>query len=365
MIFSFLINPFKSLLNDKSIPFDVLFFSFLLILLPIVLTSGPALPDIFLSLIALFFLIKSVLKKEWSYYKNPIFYGFLVFSFYGIFRSIFSEMPLESLTVGGSIFYFRYIFFSLGVWYLLDKNHHLSKCILNILVICILFVCFDALYQYFNDFNIFGNKKHSNNRLTGVFRDEPIVGRYVSYLSLFAFVLIYQNFSNQKNIMIITTIFLCICEVVIFLSGERAPFFNLMLFTILIVIFISNYRIYKLIGTFFSIFLIMSIIFINPNAKIRMIDLTINQVSKTQIAFLPYSDHHEEHYVSALKMFNDSPFFGVGTNLFRFQCNKPKYIYKNRSCNTHPHNFYLQLLAELGLVGLSLFNYLFFIYIIL
>jgi O-antigen ligase len=66
--------------------------------------------------------------------------------------------------------------------------------------------------------------------------------------------------------------------------------------------------------------------------------------------------------VSALKMFQDKPFFGIGTNLFRFQCNKPEYKYKTRSCNAHPHNFYIQIMAELGLVGLS-FLILFFLFL--
>ena len=271
-------------------------------------------------------------------------------------------MPFESLTTGGSIFYFRYIFFSLGVWYLLDKNQHLSKCLLNILAICILFVSFDGIYQYFFNFNIFGNVKHSANRLTGLFGDEPILGRYVAYLCLFTFALMYQYYSHKKKYLIISTIFLSICEIVVFLSGERAPLFYLMLFTILIVIFIPELRAYKIFGILFSITVIIFITLFNPNAKSRIVDLTINQVNQTKLPFLPYSDHHEEHYISALKMFYDKPFFGIGTNLFRFQCHKPKYKYHDRSCNSHPHNFYLQSLSELGIFGL-IFTLTFFLFL--
>ena len=106
-------------------------------------------------------------------------------------------MPFESLTNGGSFFYFRYVFFAIGVWYLLDVNRYISKCLLNISIICILVICIDALYQYFFDFNLFGNPKFSNNRLTSLFGDEPIVGRYISYLSIFVLTLIYQNYSNR------------------------------------------------------------------------------------------------------------------------------------------------------------------------
>tara|TARA_B100001059_G_scaffold117607_1_gene117858 strand:+ start:295 stop:1599 length:1305 start_codon:yes stop_codon:yes gene_type:complete len=359
----FLINPFKFLFTDKSISFDIIFFSTLLFLIPIALITGPAIPDIFLSLIALYFLIKSIWKKKWHYYQNPIFYGFIIFCLYGIIRSIFSEMPIESLMTGGSIFYFRYIFFALGVWYLLDTNRYLSKCLLNISIICIVFVCIDALYQYFFEFNIFGNKKHSDTRLTGLFGDEPIVGRYIAYLSTFIFILLYQTFFKQQKIIKLSVVFLILCEVTVFLSGERAPLFSFILFSFLIIIFVSNFRIYKIISVFISIIIILCITLFNPNAKMRIVDLSLSQVSQTQLPFLPYSDHHEEHYISALKMFQDNQFFGIGTNLFRFQCNKLEYKHKTRSCNTHPHNFYFQTLAELGIFGFG-FLVIFFLYLV-
>ena len=207
---SFVMSPFKSLLFDRFYSLDVLFFSILLILTPIALITGPALTDIFISMIALYFLIVSIYKKKWSYYKNPIFFGFILFCLYGFIRSIFSDLPIESLTTGGSIFYFRYIFFAIGVWYLLDMNPHLSKCLLNISILCILVVSIDGIYQYFFEVNILGNEKHQYDRLTGLFGDEPIIGRYVAYLSMFTFALIYQNYKKTKTVLLTSVIFLMI-----------------------------------------------------------------------------------------------------------------------------------------------------------
>ena len=361
-MFNFILTPFKSFLFDRSIPFHVVIFSTLIFLIPVALVTGPALPDIFLSLIAFYFLIISFYKKKWSYYQNPIVYFFLIFSLYGIVRSLFSEMPFDSLTNGGSVFYFRYIFFALGVWYLLDMNPYLSKCLLYVLFLCIFVVSIDGIYQYFFEVNIFGNKKHSPDRLTGLFGDEPIIGRYIAYLSIFTFTLLNQNFKKSKISLIISCIFLSMCEVVVFLSGERAPLFYLIFFTILLMIFFPQIRLYRIISFIISAILIFFIISINPIAKNRIIDLTADQLKQTNFSFLPYSDHHEEHYVSALKIFKDKPIFGIGTNLFRFQCNKPEYKYKTRSCNTHPHNFYIQILSELGLVGFC-FLILFFFFL--
>ena len=51
-------------------------------------------------------------------------------------------------------------------------------------------------------------------------------------------------------------------------------------------------------------------------------------------------------------MFKDKPFFGHGPRVFRFKCSEPEFSIGMRPCNSHPHNFYIQLLAETGLIGL-------------
>lgn len=359
---SFILSPFKNFFSDRSLKIDVIFFSILFILFPIVLITGPALPDIFLSLIASYFLLKTIHSKKWHYYHNPIFYGFAMFSIYGIARSIFSDMPIESLSNEGSIFYFRYIFFALGVWYLLDINPHISKCFLVVSILSILIVCIDGLYQYFNNVNIFGNSAHAPSRLTGFFGKEPIIGRYIAFLSIFTFALIYENFKKTKRVMILSVVFLIISEVIVFLSGERAPLFYVSLFTFLVIIFIPYFRLYRIVGLLISCTIIFLILQFNPAAKERMLDKTIDQVSNTKLSFLPYGPHHEEHYLSALKMFADKPIFGLGTNTFRYHCNKEKYKITKRSCSSHPHHIYIQALAELGITGF-LFLLSFYLYL--
>lgn len=353
------IYPFKLSFEDKSISIDVLFFSFLLILIPIALITGPAVPDILLSLIAIYFLIKSFLKKLFLYYQNYIVIFFLLFCLYGFLRSLFSEIPFESLTNEGSVFYFRYIFFSMGVWYLLDNNPYLSKCLLIISVISITIVCLDGLLQYFRGVNIIGFEKHSLGRLTGLFGDEPIIGRYISYLSIFTFALMYNNFPKTKKMIIASIAFLIMSEVTVFLSGERAPFFNISLFTILILIYIPNFRLYRLMGILISVIIIFGILFINPSVKKRMVDNTFEQVSETKIPFLPYSKEHEKIYITAIDLFIEQPIFGAGTNTYRFLCNRNKNdLFQN--CYSHPHNYYIQILAELGFTGFLFLSTFFF-----
>ena len=64
------------------------------------------------------------------------------------------------------------------------------------------------------------------------------------------------------------------------------------------------------------------------------------------------------HFLAAVNIWLDKPFFGNGLKTFRELCGYEKYktISKNdiHRCSTHPHNFYFELLAETGIIGLIL-----------
>ena len=49
--------------------------------------------------------------------------------------------------------------------------------------------------------------------------------------------------------------------------------------------------------------------------------------------------------------------------MFRIKCSDKKYQEDQFSCSTHPHNFYIQLLAETGLIG-SIFLIIFYLWIV-
>ena len=94
-------------------------------------------------------------------------------------------------------------------------------------------------------------------------------------------------------------------------------------------------------------------------------------ISKTiqQIYYLNHSDilknkpnifsiQHQVVYESAFKIFLDHPVFGIGPKMFREICKNEKYqVFTDEDhsidgCQTHPHNFMLQLITETGIIGL-------------
>jgi O-antigen ligase len=53
-------------------------------------------------------------------------------------------------------------------------------------------------------------------------------------------------------------------------------------------------------------------------------------------------------------MFLDKPINGHGPKLFRIKCKEKKYNEGlQNACDTHPHNFYIQLLSETGVLGFA------------
>tara|TARA_B110000858_G_C17646413_1_gene400605 strand:- start:257 stop:751 length:495 start_codon:yes stop_codon:yes gene_type:complete len=64
-----------------------------------------------------------------------------------------------------------------------------------------------------------------------------------------------------------------------------------------------------------------------------------------------FTPQHDSLIRTAYNMFKDQPLLGHGPKMFRVKCRDEKYATGITPCMTHPHNFYVQLLAETGIVG--------------
>ena len=96
------------------------------------------------------------------------------------------------------------------------------------------------------------------------------------------------------------------------------------------------------------------------NSSVSTGDNLLDKINK-KINF--FSQGHEGHMRAGLQIFNDNKLFGVGIKGFRYECGKDKYTLNNfYACTTHPHNTYVQLLAETGIFGF-LFVLIFYIYL--
>ena len=106
-------------MKPQSVLFDDIP-KWIIISMPILLITGPFLPDFGVSLVAILFIVNSIKNKLFKYYNNIYFKLFLLFCLIIICSSLFSNNVLVSLK--NSFFYFRFGIFSLCFWYLIEKN---------------------------------------------------------------------------------------------------------------------------------------------------------------------------------------------------------------------------------------------------
>ncbi len=336
------------------------FSSLLVYLLPFSLLTGPFIPEIITIILNLFFFTFVIKNKLWKYFLNIYFYLFLVFYFYICIRSYFSIDMYFSLE--SSIPYIRFGILSLTIWLLIDYQKNFIKIFSIALLITFLIAVIDGYFQFFYPENLFGFES-PKDRMNLLLNDSLILGGYLArFFPLLFAVLIYSFPSSRLNLIILFILFI-VTDLVIYITGERTAFALLTLSSVFIIIFISKYKLVRITALIASIMLITIVTIFSPTIQKRNIDQTINQMTGTVMvenesgesseSFVILSREHHSHFMTALSMFYDKPIFGHGPNMFRLLCDKEEYFFDIKSCSTHPHNFYFQFLAELGLFGMS------------
>ena len=354
------------------------FQSFFIYLLPILLVTGPFLPDTVVTISSIFFLIFSILKKYFKYYDNLFFKFFLVFWIYITLNSLFSVNPLVSLK--SSFFFIRFGIFSILIFYLIEKNKDFIKYFSVFLFLTFSIVLIDSYFQFFFGQNIIGIKSPQPDRLSSFFGEEMIVGSFLARLFplIMAFGVLMSN-RGMKYLNIICVIFLVLTDIIIFLSGERTSFGLLVITNLFYIIYINKFKIFRIIGFSISLIVIFLIINFSETSKNRMVTQTLNDFgvfeknsvsteidkSNKEIQFInAFMPVHLSHYLTALNMFKENKLFGVGPNMFRYECSNENYAEGDFNCTSHPHHLHIQILAETGILGYFLFLFP-FLYILI
>ncbi|MDC0373072.1 O-antigen ligase family protein [Candidatus Pelagibacter ubique] len=324
--------------------------SWIIILMPALLISGPFLSDLGLSLVAILFLINSIKNNLKKYYNNYYFKFFFIFCLILILSSLLSDNILVSLK--NSLFYFRFGIFSLCFWYLLEKNPFLLKYLFISMLLCFSSLIVDGYIQFLFGKNLFGQALYNGYRVSSFFGSELILGSYMArfFPILFALFIFLDQPKKNKLILFFMTIVFIMAEGLIFISGERLALFFMNLSAVFIILMIKEYKIYRLWTYILSLCLIIVLMSFFPNSKERFIDKTIydftrNSDDKVYI----FSKPHNDMYITGYRIFLDNKFFGVGPRQFRNTCDQDKYNVSEYSCETHPHNTYIELLSEAGI----------------
>ena len=313
------------------------------------LILGPFLPDLIVSFSALFFLYYVFKNDNFFYFNNKPFIIFLFFCIISIISSFGSEDIFYSMK--GSLFYFRIGVFSCFIWYLIDKNKNILNYFYCSLILCFSALVIDGYFQYFTGVNLLG-LPINGIRVSSFFGSELILGSYLSRLFPLLFALFLIKKKKKFEVYFIGFLFIFV-DVLIYISGERSAFFFLNLSTVFIIILIKDYQKFRLATFIIAIIFISIITFNSSSLTDRMFKGPAENMGLIKTSKEPtiFTATHDSLIRTAYNMFLDKPILGHGPKMFRVICKEEKYATGYSPCMPHPHNFYVQLLAETGIVG--------------
>jgi len=234
--------------------------------------------------------------------------------------------------------------------------------------------------------DIFGYISADPRRLSGPFENESIAGSYLQRFSLFALFLFPLFFNNKNKIYLHLLLFLSFLLIIagLIIAGNRVP---LILFIILITGVLSFNKSMK---KFLLLFLLLNGIILttlwnlNSNFKnhfggfagkvgeiIEFASTVIikNKESKYEVdkdnleewnrytinvngKVIPLKNTYIKEFNSGYQTWLKHKYVGGGIKSFRFNC-------VTFNCSSHPHNYYLEILTELGLIGFFLISIIF------
>lgn len=331
-------------------------YSIFIYLIPLLLLTGSFLPDLVISIMGLSFIFVIFKNKLFKYCYNIYSFFFFILYIFLCISSLSSDNIISSLE--SSITYVRFFLFSLVLWFVLDNNSKFIKSFTYFFLVTFILVLFDGYIQYLFNRNLFGFTPswEESVRLTLVFNDDLILGGYLSRFLPLLIGLIILSFKNDKLVISVSCILLILTDILVYVSGERTAMGLLLISTILIIFLLSKFSLIRLITFFVSIFIIILITLFQPNIKQRNIDQTLNQIGisngkSADKEIYIFSKGHQSYFSTSIDLFLKNPLIGIGPNNFRESCKEYIIEKKDLACSTHPHNIYIQLLAETGIIG--------------
>lgn len=353
----------KNIWKNNKIPLG------LIALLPIGLLISSGVSELLSILLVILYISFLVYKKDYSIINNLYFKLLFTLWLYLILNSIlFSQVYATSEYGLRSIGFIKYILLIFSFRFYLKKNKNF-EFILLFWILIVAIVAFDIFYENYNGKNILGFVSSHETRIASFLRKELKIGHFVlGFTFITTGYLFYKSQNRSILFLLFSYLFIIILIISLYLTGERSNAIR-GLFCLICFIIFGNKKIikYKYFFLFLTIFSLVILYSVSERIQIRFNGQIINPIKNNGIIKTLNNSQYGAHYDTAIKIFKSYPLLGVGNKNFRNECKKvdyfnPSLTLTNERCATHPHQIYLELLSEHGLLGtLIILSIIFFI----
>jgi hypothetical protein len=272
---------------------------------------------------------------------------------YSLFAFSFSVYIFLNLLVNkdynNSFLYIRFWLYTLIIIFLIDHKKTLKYFSIFFFFIFNFFVA-DGFIQLITGYNVILNPAIDKyNLINGFFNDKKLGSALSRLFPIYLYLVSQNQVLNQKKKLVLISCFATLV-LLIFTRERVAMLLGLITFMIY---YLINFNKRSLYAIFFGFLFFILTISLNVQIKKNIWQSTINQIfSNNKIVF--WSDVHQRYVETSFAIYKNNIIFGSGAKSYREECK----LINVSSCSTHPHNFFLQILSELGTVGI--FFYLFF-----
>lgn len=335
--------------------------NFLIVLLPLSFIAGNLainLNVILIIILSLIFFKKEFFTLKLFFFDKLLIFLFLFILFSGILNNFYAISPIENENVSKTLFFFRYLLFYFSIKLIVERKIFNFKLFFISASMSVLFVSLDIMLQLISGKDLFGYPK-TQYKLSGPFGDEQIAGSYLQRFSIFLFFLIptYMMSKNKNYLILILSAFFILIFFSMLIAGNRMP---IILFLIMLSsLFLFEKKLIKFSLFFISFFSILFLITFYLSPQVQDYSQHFLRTLK-QIIIFSYevflrgeSPNITNTYLielySGYTTWKENILFGGGINSFYLNCVKTIEF-----CSSHPHNYYLEILSELGVVGFLL-----------
>lgn len=230
----------------------------------------------------------------------------------------------------------------LGVFLLIKNQNSLNRFLKGLLFYGSLTTLF-IVYSYYTN-----NIGYSAGGRVGIGDDGGNVlglGRMVAVASIIIAVFYFYE-KRSFTVRLLALIMFCLSVFVLLLTGSRMPFISFIISLGLLIPISINFRGLRITKKIFS-FVLLSFF-----ALIALIPLYLNGVvgamfNRLLRLFETGNEGRSDRFEVAIDMWRDNPVFGQGIGSFSIK-------YSGMDIRSYAHNIFLEVMSELGMVGLIL-----------